>query len=63
MEDILDCSLTCLENDVRVSFNLAIFADSKGKRLCELLSTHFSDNAEKLIADQYSHHLTLKVRN
>ena len=61
VEDILDCSLACLENDLCVSFNLAVFADNKGKRWCDLLSSHIYNNAEKLIADQYSHHLTLKV--
>ena len=63
VEDILDCSLACLENNLCVSFNLAVNADSEGKRWCDLLSSHIYNNAEQLIADQYSHHLTLKVHN
>ncbi|XP_027038417.1 uromodulin-like [Pocillopora damicornis] len=60
VEDILDCSLACLENNLCVSFNLAVNADSEGERWCDLLSSHIYNNAEQLIADQYSHHLTLK---
>ena len=63
VEDILDCSLACLENNLCVSFNLAVNADSEGKRWCDLLSSHIYNNTEKLIVDQNSHHLTLKVHN
>ena len=63
VEDILDCSLACLENNLCVSFNLAVNVDSEGKRWCDLLSSHIYNNTEKLIADNHSHHLMLKVEN
>ena len=63
MDDILDCGFDCLENDFCVSFNLASFADSSEKLWCELLSSHFYNNTEKLITDNRSHHLMLKVEN
>ena len=63
VDDILDCGFDCLENDFCVSFNLAGFADSSEKLWCDLLSSHFHNNTEKLITDNGSYHLMLKVEN
>ena len=63
VDDILDCGFDCLENNFCISFNVAGFADSTGKLWCELLSSHFYNNTEKLIADNHSHHPMLKVEN
>ena len=57
------CGFDCLESNFCVALNLAGFADSAGKLWCELLSSHFYNNTEKLIADNHSHHLMLKVEN
>ena len=57
------CGFDCLESNFCVSLNLAGFADSAGKLWCELLSSHLYNNTEKLIADNHSHHLMLKVEN
>ena len=58
-----ECGFDCLESDFCVSLNLAGFADNAGKLWCEPLSSHFYNNTEKLIADNHSHHLMLKVEN
>ena len=63
VDDILECGFDCLENNFCISFNVAGFADSTGKLWCELLSCHFYNNTEKLIANNHSHHLMLKVEN
>ena len=63
VHDLLDCGFDCLENNFCVSFNVAGFADSTGKLWCDLLSFHFYNNTKKLIADNHSHHLMLKVEN
>ena len=57
------CGFHCLESNFCVSLNLAGFADNAGKLWCEPLSSHFYNNTEKLIADNRSHHLMLKVEN
>ena len=58
-----ECGFDCLESDFCVSLNLAGFADNAGKLWCEPLSSHFYNNTEKLITDNRSHHLMLKVEN
>ena len=57
------CGFHCLESNFCVSLNLAGFADNAGKLWCEPLSSHFYNNTEKLITDNRSHHLMLKVEN
>ena len=37
VDDNFDCSFSCVQNVSCVSFNLAAFADDKGKLRCELL--------------------------
>jgi len=37
VDDNFDCSFSCKQNILCVSFNLAAFADDKGKLRCELL--------------------------
>ena len=63
VDDILDCSFTCLQQSLCVSFNLAVFANSEGKFWCELLPSTRYRNPQKLTSDSQSRHFYIQVCN
>ena len=63
VDDIFDCSFTCVQNILCVSFNLAAFADDKGKLRCDLLTSTMYNDTEKLTANNRFHHYSLQVSN
>jgi len=56
-----DCTFTCVQNILRVSFNLAAFADDKGKLQCDLLTSTMYNDTEKLTANDRFHHYSVQV--
>jgi len=51
VDDNFDCSFSCVQSILCVSFNLAAFADNKGKLRCELLPSTMYNDTEKLMAN------------
>ena len=52
----IQCSFACLQNALCFSFNAAVSADSKGKFICQLLSSSLYKDEGKLFASKKFHH-------
>ena len=63
VDDKLDCSFACLQNNFCVSFNVAVFADDKAKLWCELLPSTRHNNSVWLTSHNESHHYSVQVSN
>ena len=63
VDDILDCSFTCLQQTRCVSFNLAVVANSEGKFWCELLPSTRYSNPQRLTSNSQSRHFYIQVCN
>ena len=60
--DNLDCTFLCVGNPKCFSFNMAAYPDSRGRFLCELLSTDKYNARDKLRANSSFHHFSPWVR-
>ena len=63
VEDKLDCTFLCVGEPKCYSFNIAVYPDSKGLYLCELLATDKYREAEKVRANATFHHCSPLVRS
>ena len=63
VEDKLDCTFLCVGEPKCYSFNIAVYPDSKGLYLCELLATDKYREAEKVHANATFHHCSPLVRS
>ena len=63
VEDKLDCTFLCVGELKCYSFNIAVYPDSKGLYLCELLATDKYREAEKVHANATFHHCSPLVRS
>ena len=63
VEDKLDCTFLCVGEPKCYSFNIAVYPDSKGLYLCELLATDKHREAEKAQENATFHHCSPLVRS
>ena len=63
VEDKLDYTFLCVGEPKCYSFNIAVYPDSKGLHLCELLATDKDREAEKVHANFTFHHCSPLVRS
>ena len=63
VEDKLDCTFLCVGESICYSFNIAVYPDSKGLYLCELLATDKYREAEKVRANATFHYCSPLVRS
>ena len=62
VEDQFDCSFLCVAEPKCYSFNMAVYPDSKGFYLCEMLATDKYRETKKFHANVTFHHYSPSVR-
>ena len=62
VRDQLDCTFLCVAEPKCYSFNMAVYPDSKGLYLCELLTTEKYRETEKFQSNATFHHYSPLVR-